>query len=185
MRNKGFTLIELVIAMLLGTFVILGVSVMFRFVSVNWLSQIRGYFGQEDLTLLDNLINTQFEGLLTDHAHRISGDEKRLDFFTRKSGTFIPSYVHVLYELSDDKLKICFKPISVSTMIPPERTEYTEDDCTFLEKVSDVTFSYLLRERDVAKWYNTVKGATPMALSLEVVFKSNDENITKVIYAVR
>lgn len=184
MKNDGFTLIELVIAMLLGTFVVLGVSVMFRFISVNWLTQIKGYFEQEDISLLDNLINTQFKEIMTDPIHRLTGDEKKLEFFTRKSGTFIPSYTGVSYEVSDNKLKICFKSIAVSINATTEKIEFTDEDCTYLENIKDVTFSYLVKDRDEPEWKNSIKNTTPMAISITVVLKKDEKSAPKVIYAV-
>ncbi len=184
-NNKGFTLIEMLIALLISSFVILGVSMMFKFVAINWLSQVKRFLYTQETGMLSRVINTQFENIYNiNRRNFFMGDKSSFTFVTRDSGTFIPGITQVYYTFQEGKFRSCFKSIGNLDELAENIDEFDEDSCFVLEDVKMAEFNFLLKRGEDYSWVEEARRRIPSAILMKVEIKKQDAVIKKDIYAV-
>lgn len=175
----------MLIALFVSSFVILGVSMMFKFVSVNWLSQVKRFLYTENTGMVNNMINSQFENIYNiDRRNFFEGDENSFSFVTRDSGTFIPGTTQVFYSYEDDKFTVCFKPVKNFNDLLRKIDDFEDDSCLNLESVKNAKFNYLIKQGEDYEWKDAVKDRIPSAVLMEIEIKKLDTSFTKDIYAL-
>ena len=182
-KNRGFTLIELIIAITISLFIVLLVSYSLKFFVSSWNKSKEMFIVNQKYLFLNSLLTTEYNTIIPMRYNGrifIKGDKSYFIFITDNSGTVYNGRNEVGYFFNEDekKLKICFLSINSSSNIVEEDILKDEGKCIDFDNIENFKFSYKTLESGDEE-AEEIDGNIPVEIVADIGFKVNNGVVNK------
>ena len=182
-ENKGFTLIELIVAITISLFIVLLVSYSLKFFVYGWNKSKEVFIVNQKYLFLNSLLTTEYNTIIPMNYNGkifIKGDKNYFIFITDNSGTVYNGRNEVGYFFNKDekKLKICFLSVNSSNNIVGEDILKEEGKCIDFDNIENFQLGYKTLESDDEE-IEEIDGNVPVEIVANICFKVNNGVIDK------
>ncbi len=166
LKNKGFTLIEVIVSITLCMVIVLIVSYSLKFFIGNYKKNKDFFLLNQKYLFLLNMLNIQYNNIVPfkfQGKYFIKGSNNYLVFLTSNSDTVYPGINEVGYFFNENKniLQICFTSVSKKDDIVDYEVLKQEGKCTEIDNIKDVVFKYLVGD----EYKDDVDGVFPLKIN--------------------
>ncbi len=139
-KNKGFTLIEILVTFVISTLVILGISFSFKTIILGWDKTEKIYYDLQNFTYIVNLMKKNLSNMGENNLFK--GGENYFIMLTNELGFHLPGLYEVGYFFEKNNLSICYKQINNFDEITNEAILKNSENCISFDRIENIKFTY-------------------------------------------